>query len=161
MNSEKMRAALEAAKTTLGMITDVVPNLTATESENIVHALKQIDDVLKPEIPIAQRLLELPDQIKTQCLKIVQEIAIIEQKRAELATIEAEVDGIIASDEKLTSDVKRRAAKKLALKDRGDYAGICADLVSLERSSKQSQIELEYLHNLFSAYRSIANMGVK
>ncbi len=129
-----------------------------TEPAAEVYDLKELVWQSSPS-HIRNQLLNLPDLIQAQNLEVAKTAELIEQRRAEVAVIEAEVEGIIAKDEGLTNADKRKAAKKLALKDRGDYAGKCADLAILERASKLEEVELTHLNNLFKAYLAISGMG--
>lgn len=106
----------------------------------------------------AVKILELPQQIRELAMKVATDSFAVEEKRLEISRIETEVDSIIATDDTLTNDTKRRAAKKLALKQHEKYSGLCAELADLEKRVKFGQVEFYYLQDLFKANIAIAEM---
>lgn len=114
------------------------------------------------EIELVEKLTELPDNIKTQQAKVVSLSITLEEKRKQSKTTEMIVSSKIASDTTLTNEIKRKAAISESLSNDGSYQELLTDTTILEAQLRAEQIELDYLHNLFRAFTTIAQIrGVK
>lgn len=112
---------------------------------------------------ITQQLLDLPENIKKQSTELMTLFFAIEVQRLATAQIKNQhLDTVLnakSGDTPTYSNDKARqvALDKLLQKD-AKYNEIFTALQANEEQKRIMEIELEYLHNLFSAYRAIAGM---
>lgn len=118
--------------------------------------------ISNPELEDA--LLSLPDKIKSISTALAIRAANIEAQVLEESKIKNEYLDPILNEQKAqyTNQKSRDLALGKKLSEDAKYQELTKDLQNNRMLQRNNQLELEYLHNLFSAYKSIAGMrGVR
>lgn len=161
MADDKMRAALKSEPEKVHYLNgDELAGMNEAQLRTYIQRLQNIIIDLgnnEPEIPVAgvreikQQLLELPEQIKTQTLLVADQTTEVENLRLKVAEITSAVK----------NETMCKAKRERLLKANTDYIEKSKELRAKEQMLNVQRVHLEYLHNMFAAYRSIAGMGVK
>lgn len=117
---------------------------------------------------LEEELLTLPSLIRTKTLNVFSKTKLVETQKELLEKIRhTELQPIIMKRNEMGKPIypnveSREIVLEESLNINNDYINVRKALDSTSTSQKEEQIELEYLHNLFSAYKAIAGMrGVK
>lgn len=112
-----------------------------------------------PTAPELERLIiDMPKQIKTQTLFTAGLAAEVETLRLKISkTTAAEMQTMADNPANKNADM-RKAALEAALKDNADYLKNIGELKIKEQTLNVNRTHLEYLHNLFSAYKAVAGI---
>ena len=177
----KSEAIIQQADDALAMGTD---DIRARTQELHTHAapdlkidlLKELDEkiddmksfiVLQSGGHIRTQLNQLPEQIQEQALIVSDLTADIEKLRLSIANIKNQKLELVLSatnDGKplYSNDKARNMATEQLLREDKLYLDNCDELGRKESELRREQIQLDFLHNQFSAYRAIAGMtGVR
>ena len=112
---------------------------------------------------VSVQLLELPEQIKSQSLTIADLAARIETLKLSIENIKNQALELVlsATDEgkpKYSNDKARKVAVERILREDKLYLDNLDELGRKESELRGELIQLEYLHNMFSAYKAVAGM---
>ncbi len=178
--AEMMRNALEIAKDYIALKSmgdansggvEVIKQIDAAlaeEPENY-YTPKQVQKMVREaydesetekENEIVIQLLESPDKIKGQQTLVVTLVRTIEEKRLLVEKIknghrEKVLYAMEEGKPKYTNDKTRDLALISLLQGDAEYNQSLQNLRDEEQARQQAQIELDFLENLFSAYRAI------
>jgi len=136
-------------------------NLRAFFSQEIVDLAQLIR--LQSGGHVRHQLLTLPEQIKSQSQKVADLTADIEKLRLSIANIKNQhLEIVLSATEnnkpKYSNEQTRKIAVEQLLREDKLYLDNTDELGRTETALRSEQIQLEYLQNMFLAYRSVANM---
>ncbi len=107
---------------------------------------------------LESKLLELPVQICELEISLINTRTIQMKDFIEAETIKNKILSEVAANTELTNEIKRKSAISEKLEASAKYQDIMLHYQEAEKILKLGDVELRYLNNCFTAYKSIARM---
>jgi len=148
---------------------DVPPNTERDVQQEIIDEITDPKQIIFMQSSghIRRLLSELPDDIRTQSLKLAELTNHIEAIRLSVAQSRSQALELVLSatetdmgktKQKFSNPESRKVALESLLRDDKTYLDNVDELSRNECELRKGQIQLDYLENMFLAYRAISGM---
>ena len=148
---------------------DVPPNTERDDRQNIIDEITDLKQIvfMQSSSHIRRQLFELPDDIRAQSLKLAELTNYIEAIGLSIAQSRSQALELVLSatetdmgktKQKYSNPESRKVALESILRDDKLYLDNVDELSRKECELRKEQIQLDYLENMFLAYRAISGM---